>query len=244
MTKVITSIDLGLNIITPLIAAAYLVSLNNYFSPHIYFVCWLGYIIHITFSMARFKDLASLRWSLLSIANLIFFGAKVALGDITLQEFSISILLSEVGAQLFGIIYLFLFTEGINGKSAWDTFGTGGTLFFVLLFVAINYPILGETVLFIKSSNMNVSVLIFFIITFIFDVKKSIESITAITEKRKAKVETINKDIDNALEGGKSFKELGYEAQTIILTLGVWFLGIGSVYVIYIMLAPKEFIIQ
>ncbi len=226
----IKKIDAYITSYFPVLVAGYFIYNNTAFASHIFAVCWLSMVVNMTFVLETYKVTFTTKNSLFSLFNLFAFGGLAYFGYISVEGFLLSVIIGENAAMILAIIYAFLFKKGINNDSAWNTFGVGGTIGFILLFLAAIYPYLGEWILYLNA-NAELMVILGAIFSFILNINRKIKTLENTTNRRKNNPKY---DIDKQLERAMDTKNMMPEAVHIIVSLGIWFIGLGILYAIYV----------
>ena len=195
------------------------------------FVCWLPFVIYGTFSIAGLKEFPNLKQSIYSLLNFCLLGVLVFFDQLVLIEFFLSIILAELVSIAAAISYFFLFKTGLNGLSAKDYYGKKGAILGAIFFTAIIYPYIGEAVIYIQNNEASIYMLLAFLITFIFGLVRQIKSIEALVNKRNEKPNDINKELEKAFDRNEP---MDLDTKIILISLGLWFVGIGAIWVIYV----------
>lgn len=231
MKKLISGIDLFAHIALLLVGSAYIIFQNNYFASQLFAICWLPFSIYTVFGLANLKEFPNLKQSLYSILNLVFLGVLIYLEKLILIEFFLSTILAEMVAISLAISYFFLFGKGLNDVKASDLFGKKQAAFLAVLFTALIYPYIGEMIIYIESTSVSIFLVVAFAFTLIFGVIRQVKSIQALVERKNKNPEKVDKELEEALKGGKP---LDFDAKVILINLALWFFGIGTIWAIYV----------
>ena len=195
------------------------------------FICWLPFSIYVTFSLAAYKDFPNTRQSLFSLLNFCFLGILVFLEQLVLIEFFISIILAELVSISLAVSYFFLFKKGLNDQSATDLFGKKGAILLAIFFTAIIYPYLGEAIIYIQSYGASIYLLIAFFMTLVLGSMRQIKSIEALVNKRNKNPDAVYQEMETALD---RTRPMNFDTKVLLISLGVWFLGIGAIWTVYV----------
>jgi hypothetical protein len=223
-------IDAYLTSYFPILVASYFIYNNSFFATHIFMVCWLSMAINMTFSLETYNTTLTTKNSLISILNLLLFGSFAVLGYISIEGFLLSIIIGENTALIIAIIYAFIFRKGVNSENSWKTFGVRGTIGFIILFTATIYPYLGEWIIYL-TDNVEVVVIVGAIISFVVNISRKIKTLDQIMERRR-KMDLGS--IGDQLEKAKDTSKMSAAAINILVSLGIWFFGVGVIYAIYV----------
>lgn len=231
MQKIIGTLDLFLHLAVLLAGTGFLIAQNSIFATQMFWICWLPFCIYVAFSLAGFKEFPNPKQSLLSVLNFALLGVFVGMKQLILIEFFISTLLAELVAISFAISYFFLFKKGLKDQSAKDIFGKKGAILLAIFFSAIIYPYLGDAIIYIKSNGATVLMIIAFFSTLMLGIRRQIKSIEALVKKKNQNAESVDDDLVNALDKSKP---MDFDTKVILISLGLWFFGIGTIWAIYV----------
>jgi hypothetical protein len=226
----IKKIDAYLTSYFPIIVASYFIYNNSTFATHIFVVCWLSMVINMSFVLETYQAIFTTKNSLLSILSLLLFGGLALFELISIEGFLLGVIISENAALLMAIVYAFLFKKGMNDENAWNTFGTKSTIGLVLLFLVTIYPYIGEWIVYLIA-NAEVLVILGAVINFIVNIKRKSEVLQSITNRRKKDPKYA---IDKQLERAFNTTKLMPAAVNIIVSLGIWFFGVGIIYAVFV----------
>lgn len=226
----VKKIDAYLTSYFPILVASYFIYNDSFFATHIFMVCWLSMAINMTFALETYETILTTKNSLLSIGNLLFFGALAVAGIISIEGFLLSIIIGENTALIIAIIYAFIFNKGVNAEGAWKSFGVRGTIGFILLFTATIYPYLGEWILYLMD-NFEVVVVLGALMSFVVNVSRKVKTLDRITEgKRNGPSLKFSEQVANA----RDTSNMSMATINILVSLGIWFFGVGIIYAIYV----------
>lgn len=231
MKKSIVLLDLFLHLAILLIGTGFLVAQNTPFATQMFYICWLPFCIYIAFSLAGFKEFPNAKQSLYSVLNFCFLGALLALNQMIPLEFFLSIILAELVAVSFAISYFFLFKKGLNDVSAKDIFGQKGAILLAVFFTGIIYPYIADAFIYIQDNGASVYLILAFTTTVILGAIRQIKSIEALVKKKNENPKSKEKALEEALDRSKP---MDFDTKVILISLGLWFLGIGTIWAIYV----------
>ena len=223
----VKKIDAYLTTYFPILVAGYFIYNNSVFASHIFAVCWLSMVVNMSFVLETFNQVFTKKNSLLSVFNLLLFGILAITGFISMEGFLLSIIIGENGALILAIIYAFIFKKGVNNKTAWKTFGIGGTIAFILLFVGAIYPYLGEWILYLTESDMEAIVILGALTSFLINISRKIKNIEGTRKRNGSKVLVDKKR--GPITNSSKFSPI---AKHILISIGLWFFGLGTIYVL------------
>ena len=230
MKKFIIGIDLSVQLLLLLIGTAFLIYQNNYFATHMMLICWLPFCIAVVFNLAGYKEFPSFKQSAFSLLNISFLIVLLFLDKLILVEFFLSTILAELVAISVAVSFFFLFKKGINDKTAIELFGKKQAIMLAIFFTALTYPYIGEAVIYVGENDFNIYMLISFAFTLFFGVNRQIKSISAIVARRNKSPELIEKELDRAFDRSQP---MDFETRFLLISLGLWFFGVGAIWVVY-----------
>lgn len=230
MKRFVIGIDLFGHLLILLLGTAFLVFQNTFFSGQMMWICWLPFSIYLVFNLASFKEFPDFRKSLFSVLNLVFLLLLLAFDKLLLIEFFLSTILAELVAISIAISYFFLFKKGLNGIKARDLFGKRGAILMAIFFTAITYPYIGDAVLYIQDNGLSGYLLFAFLLTLFFGTMRQINSLSALIARRNEQPELVQQELKKALDSSNG---LDFDTKALLISLGLWFLGIGAVWVVY-----------
>lgn len=140
-------------------------------------------------------------------------------------------IIGESGALIIAIIYGFLVKEGINNKTAWKTFGIGGAIGFVLLFAATIYPYIGEWILYLTQNEVDFIVLGGAFTSFIINIVRKVRLVDQVARRHR---NDPNKTVGKQLEKATDTKNLQGTTVHILVSLGIWFFGLGTLHAVFV----------
>ncbi|MFT4600223.1 MAG: hypothetical protein ACI857_000397 [Arenicella sp.] len=231
MKKVIVGLDFILQLLVLLIGSGFLVYQNTFFAGQLMFICWLPFLIHTLFSLAGMKEFPNVRQSLFSVLNFCLFGTLVFLNQLILIEFFISMVLAEVVAISMAISYFFLFKKGLNDRTAKELFGKKGAILGAIFFTAIIYPYIGEAYIYLDNNEASIYMLLAFAVTLSFGFIRQVKSIEALVNRRNKDPKAVEEELAKALD---QTQPMDLDTKIILISLGLWWAGIGAIWVVYV----------
>ena len=148
-----------------------------------------------------------------------------------LIEFFLSVILAELVSVAIAISYIFLFKKGLNNVRAQELFGKKGAVALALFFTAINYPYICEAIVYINQNEASIYMLIAFVFTLLFGSMRHIKSLGALVKKRNEDPDAVSKELEKAFDKSQP---MDLDTKVILITLGLWFFGIGAIWAIYV----------
>ena len=189
------------------------------------------FVINIGLTFEINKLFSNPKSSLLSILHFFILLILVLLGHLEIQEFLLASIIGESVATSLAILYFFIFKKGIDGKSAWKSFGAFTVILISIFFIGTIYPFFGEWILFIQSSDPGILMWIAFATTLTIGIMRKANTLGAIMLKKKKDPNYDHeKEIQKAMDSKTPMPD---ESKVMLIGLGLWFVGLGILFGIY-----------
>jgi len=116
--------------------------------------------------------------------------------------------------------------------TAKETFGKPAAIGFAVFFILLIYPYFGTAITHISNQNFDWYLILVVLFTLVGAIRKNNQAIQAIVNKRSGNE---NYSVENVLKNTQEKTKLDMEAKMVLFSLLGWFLGVGSMYVIYVL---------